>query len=56
MSYSKSYAASSTESAVQLPLKGFRVRVESPKPNWDKFHEGMGEGRIRIHAVRKRPK
>jgi len=39
---------------VQLPLKGFQVPLKSPKKNWERSIEGMGDGRFRVHTVKKR--
>jgi len=36
---------------IQLPLKGFRVEVESGHPKRRKFIEGMGDGRFRVHVT-----
>jgi len=36
----------------QLPLKGFRVPLESGKENWKALVEGMGGNRVRIHMTK----
>lgn len=48
MNNSKTSSATSSEQAVQLPLRGFRMPLKSDKPGWEKWIEGMGEGRYRI--------
>jgi hypothetical protein len=52
MNNSASSLSTLRKEPVQIPLKGFRVTVKSPKPGWTMFHEGMGEGRIRVHLVK----
>lgn len=37
---------------VQLPLKGFRAPLKSPKPGWTYSIENMGDGRFRVHVVK----
>jgi len=38
---------------LQLPLRGFKVEVESPNPNFRKYIEHTLDGRIRMHMVKK---
>lgn len=38
----------------QLPLPGFKMKMESPKPNFLFFIENKGDGRYRLHAIKKR--
>lgn len=52
MNESKNSTKTSTSKEVQMPLKGFRVQVESAKKGWDTWLEGMGDGRYRIHMVK----
>jgi len=54
MDNSKNSSNTSKVEKVQLPLKGFIAKMESDKPNWERWIEGMGDGRFRIHAKKKR--
>jgi len=52
---SKSSPNTLKSEGMQLPLKGFKVRVESGNPNFEHYIEGMGDGRYRIHSTLKKP-
>ena len=52
MKQSENSQSTSQSEGVQLPLKGFRVKVESPKKGWHMWHEGMGDGRVRVHMTK----
>jgi hypothetical protein len=57
MSGSEKVLKASLPNEVQLPLKGFYHKVESPHSKRTVLIEGMGEGRYRIHFKKsaKRP-
>jgi len=54
MANSPSSLSISKDEPIQLPLRGFKVEVESPLEGWQKFHETTLDGRLRIHMVKKR--
>jgi hypothetical protein len=53
MKNSKSLPNTLADQVNTLPFKGFKVKLESPKPNFDFYVENKGDGRYRIHAVKK---
>jgi len=52
MKHSENLSATSKNEAIQLPLKGFRVKAANGKPSWTMWIEGMGDGRFRTHMVK----
>lgn len=55
MSSLQNSQSTSKNDEVQLPLKGFKVPYKEPDPAWERFIEGMGDGRYRIHSTLKKP-
>jgi len=55
MTNSKNSSNGLKSDEVQVPLKGFKVPYGAPDERWERYIEGMGNGRYRIHSTLKKP-
>jgi hypothetical protein len=53
MKNSQSSPYTLTEQLQQLPLPGMKMKLQSPKPNYEFHVENKGDGRYRLHATKK---